>query len=565
MFAEDDDYGAAVSLGATDQLEWTISAPGFYWVRTRFINVVSAVPETVEVDVADIAFLPGLDLGDLATRDTVALGAGGQVVREDGSSHATDANTITSLGTAAAIISQGGLATLNQVNLGLNVNRSGGGALILDADAITALGTAAAIASQGALATLSQLAMGAAGRLYREDGTTRLTDLLAITTLGTAAAIASQGALATLSQVAIGASGRVYRDDGTTRLTDALAITALGTAAAIASQGALATLSQVALGASGRVYRDDGSTRLTDALAVTALGTAAAISGQGAFATVSTAAYGSGLLTGFGTLAARATVRFGTEVYRADGTTVSSDSMVVTSLGTASAIAGQGAFATVSTAAYGSGLLTGFGTLAARATVRIATEVYRADGTTVTTEVMVVTSLGTASAIASQGALATLSAAAWGSQVSGRPVELTDGRVGAGLTAADGYLQTGLYGGASTLSISQLINATNGTQIGPNPEFQGGVSTGYVLYNNAGGTKVSQAIVADTSAPNGSGYILRISYDGTGVPNVNPAPSSAAPIRISPSPRRASPTRATTQKARRSSSGCGPRFRSAAG
>lgn len=67
-----------------------------------------------------------------------------------------------------------------------------------------------------------------------------------VTATHTAAAIASQGALATLNQVNLGASGRVYRDDGATRVTDALAITSLGTAAAIASQGSLATRNTVA-------------------------------------------------------------------------------------------------------------------------------------------------------------------------------------------------------------------------------------------------------------------------------------------------------------------------------
>lgn len=66
-----------------------------------------------------------------------------------------------------------------------------------------------------------------------------------VTSSNTAAAITSQGVLATANQVNLGASGRVYRDDGTTRLTDALAVTSLGTAAAIASQGALATANNV--------------------------------------------------------------------------------------------------------------------------------------------------------------------------------------------------------------------------------------------------------------------------------------------------------------------------------
>ncbi|MBW7837980.1 MAG: hypothetical protein H3C28_15240, partial [Sphingomonadales bacterium] len=46
-----------------------------------------------------------------------------------------------------------------------------------------------------------------------------------------------------------------------------------------------------------------------------------------------------------------------------------------------------------------------------------------------------VTGSHTASAIAGQGALATKNAVAWGSDISGRPTELTDGRISAGLSA----------------------------------------------------------------------------------------------------------------------------------
>jgi hypothetical protein len=141
-----------------------------------------------------------------------------------------------------------GLLSTTAGRLGINIVRNDGSTSFTDSIGVTSLGTAAAIASQGALATLSQVALGASGRVYRDDAVTRLTDALAVTALGTAAAIAAQGALATLSQVALGASGRVYRDDGTTRLTDALAVTALGTAAAIVSQGAFATLSAISSG-----------------------------------------------------------------------------------------------------------------------------------------------------------------------------------------------------------------------------------------------------------------------------------------------------------------------------
>jgi hypothetical protein len=115
--------------------------------------------------------------------------------------------------------------------------------------------------------------------------------------------------------------------------------------------GDLATADSVKLGHAGVMLREDGVTPLTDASAVTALGTASAIAGQGSLATLNSVGYGSPNVTGFGTLAARATVRFGTEVVRADGSTVATDAMVVTNLGTAAAITGQGTGATANTLA----------------------------------------------------------------------------------------------------------------------------------------------------------------------------------------------------------------------
>ena len=78
--------------------------------------------------------------------------------------------------------------------------------------------------------------------------------------------------------------------------------------------------------------------------------TAAAITGQGAFATVSSAAYGSALLTGFGGLSPLdfTTLGAGGLIRRQDGVTALTDALAVTSLGTAAAIAGQGSFATLS-------------------------------------------------------------------------------------------------------------------------------------------------------------------------------------------------------------------------
>jgi hypothetical protein len=75
--------------------------------------------------------------------------------------------------------------------------------------------------------------------------------------------------------------------------------------------------------------------------------TARYLTGQGALATLSQLALGSGYLSGFGSLAAATFVQFGasTTVRREDGSSVT-DSMVVTAIGTAQYVAGQGALAT---------------------------------------------------------------------------------------------------------------------------------------------------------------------------------------------------------------------------
>lgn len=97
---------------------------------------------------------------------------------------------------------------------------------------------------------------------------------------------------------------------------------------------------------------------------VTEIRTASAIVGQGAFATKSSAAYGSALLTGFGALAPLGAISFGSGyLLESGGGPQATLGNFKTSSGVAAGIAGQGAFATVSSAAYGSPLLAGFGAL----------------------------------------------------------------------------------------------------------------------------------------------------------------------------------------------------------
>lgn len=105
----------------------------------------------------------------------------------------------------------------------------------------------------------------------------------------------------------------------------------------------------------------------------TVQGTAAAISGQGALATQSTLAYGSAYLSGFNTLATLDRVKLGISgglVNEANSAWITDD-LAITSLGTAAGIYGQGALATRSSVAYGSEYVSGFGGLAAQTGVRM--------------------------------------------------------------------------------------------------------------------------------------------------------------------------------------------------
>lgn len=129
-----------------------------------------------------------------------------------------------------------------------------------------------------------------------------------------------------------------------------------------------------------------------------------------------------------------------------------------------------------------------------------------------------------AAGFSGEGALARANAASWSTQVSNRPAELTDGRVSSGL-ASSGGLIGGIQGADGTrFAMAEVFGGIAGTNIAANPEFSGGFSSGYAVYNNSGGSKVTLTVVADAAAPNGSGYVARISYDGTGTPDVNPNP-----------------------------------------
>lgn len=200
----DADEEVIIQNGIADGVDYTVQAkfltPGLSsgWSDPEGVTTGStyAVGEADSVDWPNVTNSLGTRPANNAT---VGARSGTNLYRTDGTTVLTQAEVRTAEGVAASIASQGGLATLNFTTLGTNVRLADGSTSATNALLVTSLGTAAAIASQGALATLGQVNLGASGRVYRDDGTTRLTDALAVTALGTAAAIAGQTAWATLT------------------------------------------------------------------------------------------------------------------------------------------------------------------------------------------------------------------------------------------------------------------------------------------------------------------------------------------------------------------------------
>jgi len=260
----------------------TLSITGYFAVHdgpnTPFTWVVG------KLDVMDVSAVPKSFLGN------------GNLYEQDGGYRLTNANSITSFGTAAAISGQGALATRNDVTdsqLGSTLaarvapfsgdqNYLSAGRVAWDvtgstvqslkpAEAganVTESRTAAAIASQGYFATRNYVFGGGPGtlgdgRLINEDNTRYITDAGYYTPVGTAAAIAGQGGFATRSSASYGdgsllgfdylatreriqlgngsGNARLADENNNYWVTNALAITSLGTSAAIAGQAATAT------------------------------------------------------------------------------------------------------------------------------------------------------------------------------------------------------------------------------------------------------------------------------------------------------------------------------------
>ncbi len=111
-------------------------------------------------------------------------------------------------------------------------------------------------------------------------------------------------------------------------------------------------------------------------------------------------------------------------------------------------------------------------------------------------------------------------------EVNNKPVELTDGRIPAGI-GSDGRNIIGIRAGAGLPPVTNVdvLAGVSGTQLNPNPEFTGATSAGYSLYDNSGGGHVGLFMEVNSAAPNASGHTLGIYYDGLGIsPNNNPSP-----------------------------------------
>lgn len=170
----------------------------------------------------------------------------------------------------------------------------------------------------------------------------------------------------------------------------------------------------------GNLYETGGGALALLNAFKTVLGISSGFTGQGNLATLNSVAYGSAYATGFGGMAALSFATIGSNVRLADGTTVATNAMVVTSLGIASGISGQGALATQNSLAYGSAYLTGFAALAALNYVRLGGPTGDRAGllneasSQWMTDYLLITTAGIAAGFSGQGALAVLNAIATG-------------------------------------------------------------------------------------------------------------------------------------------------------
>lgn len=293
-------------------------------------------------------------------------------------------------------------ATLG-ADIDVNVyDRGDGGKLLTRAELRTILGIASGFTGQGGLATLNEA-----------DWNTRVGNRpIALTDIDTAT-----GRLrATRMQY-----GDAIPVEDLKPLEVGANKTETRTAAAIASQGSLATREYVYFD-SGYIREADLGVNATLPNFKTSSGTAAGIASQGALATLNDADWNTRVgnrplaLTDLDATSGR--LRASRMQY---GNAIPVEDLMPGELGanktetrTAAGIAGQGSLATKNRTRLGDPALHGEGAI------------YNEDLGVFLTNANTITAHGTAAAIVSQGALATLNEADWGTRVGNRPIALTD-------------------------------------------------------------------------------------------------------------------------------------------
>jgi len=192
---------------------------------------------------------------------------------------------VTSSHTSSGFTGQGAYATRNYARFGVGTNGTlseDGTIWITDAQAVTSRGTASAITSQGRLATTDRVNLGSGGGLANQANTLWMYDADVITNQGTATAIAGQGIYATTAPARLAAHpyfGAAYLDSmviaypgpggnvvGNLKPQEAGAnVTESRVASSVSGQGTLATRNRVVLqAAEGGLTNQANDTWLLD-------------------------------------------------------------------------------------------------------------------------------------------------------------------------------------------------------------------------------------------------------------------------------------------------------------
>ncbi len=162
-------YAEAGSLGLVDTESYILSKPGYYWIRTRFMDVVSIAPPGYAVANAQ---LPGYTLSvDIATAALTA-DINGHVI-DSGNPGGTvilgRTELRTPLGVAAAIAGQGALATANTVAWGTQVVGTGRPADNADVTSANTSANTAAVGNRTAAQVLQDIESASTAANTAED------------------------------------------------------------------------------------------------------------------------------------------------------------------------------------------------------------------------------------------------------------------------------------------------------------------------------------------------------------------------------------------------------------